>query len=261
MHIQDIITSLEQVAPRHLQESYDNAGLIVGEPGTPCSGVMCSLDATEEVIRDAHAHGCNLVVSHHPVIFHGLKNVSRQTVTGRAVYAAIECGIALYACHTNLDNVLHQGVNQRIAERIGLKEVQILQPLPRGADTGAGVIGTLSLPMPAAEFLSFLKGRMQSGCIRYTGYQDHVIAKVAVCGGSGSFLITRAAAAGADAFVTADVKYHDFFLDNPTMLLADIGHYESEQFTITLLAEIISQQFPNFAVLSTQVNTNPINYL
>lgn len=270
IRIQDIAQACERIAPLHLQESYDNCGLLVGDSDWECTGVLCSLDITEDVVREAQALHCNCIVAHHPVIFGGIKQLNSHTVSGRAILLAVKYQIALYAIHTNLDNVYFKGVNSKIAERLGLYNTRILLPKASvlqqhtgapGTAPGSGMIGTLAMPMPASEFLTFLKERMHSGVIRYTGYRDTLIQEVAVCGGAGHFLIHEARKAGADAYVTSDLKYHDFFLDKDDLLLADIGHFESEQFTIQLLQDIISEQFPNFAVLLTQVNTNPVNYL
>ena len=261
MQIQDIIRVLEAVAPPQLQESYDNSGLLVGDPESALTGVLFCLDSTEAVVEEAVRKGCNLVVAHHPIVFRGLKRLNGATYVERTVMQAIRNGIALYAIHTNLDNVHQQGVNARIAQKLGLRHTRILAPKPGLTDVGAGLLGELPAPMPEADFLQEVKQAFRTGCVRHTALRYKPIAIVAVCGGSGSFLLADAVRAGADAFVTADFKYHEFFDAEHRLIIADVGHYESEQFTIELLYELIHEKFPNFALHLTEVNTNPVFYL
>jgi dinuclear metal center YbgI/SA1388 family protein len=266
--IHELTTYLETIAPSHYQEDYDNSGLLVGDPQTEITGIMISLDATEAVIDEAVAKGCNLVVSHHPIIFRGLKRLTGRNYVERVVIKAIREGVALYAIHTNLDNVLRNGVNGKIAEKLGLENTRILaqKPLHKNGlpapdpEVGSGVIGALPAPMTEHDFLQSLKDRMQVGCIKHTPLRGRMIQSIAVCGGAGGFLLPRAIAAGADFFVTADYKYHEFFDADGQIVIADIGHYESEQFTIDLLYEIISKKYSNFAPYCTSVNTNPVHY-
>ncbi len=260
MKIREITQYLEAVAPKHLQESYDNAGLIVGDEQVECTGCLISLDVTEAVIEEACANGCNLIVAHHPIIFGGLKQLIGATYVERTVIKAITNGIAIYAIHTNLDNVLH-GVNAMIADRLKVENLSILRPKSDDAlNIGAGVVGTLDKPIEELNFLAFLKIKMQTGCIRHTRLLGRPIKKVALCGGAGSFLLKDAIAAGADVFITGDFKYHEFFDAEDKILIADIGHYESEQFTIPLLYGYLSEKFPNFALRLTKTNTNPVKY-
>lgn len=261
MQIQDILAVLENVAPPHLQEPYDNAGLLVGDPKVEVTGVLFSLDSTEAVVEEALALGCNLVVAHHPIVFRGLKRFNGATYVERTIMQAIRKGVALYAIHTNLDNVYHQGVNAKIAEKLGLKNTRILSPRVGQPDIGAGMLGTLPQPMPETDFLHHVKTALQASCVRHTALRNRPVETVAVCGGSGSFLLPEALRAGADAFVTADFKYHEFFDAEGRLVIADIGHYESEQFTIELLFQIIREKFPTFALHCTKVNTNPVYYL
>jgi dinuclear metal center YbgI/SA1388 family protein len=339
-----IIDHLATVAPPVYQEGYDNAGLIVGDASQVCTGVITCLDSTEAVVAEAVAKGCNLIVAHHPIVFRGLKQFTGRTYVERVVMAAIRHDIAIYAIHTNLDNVYAQGVNGRIAARLGLANTRILAPqatlkratvfaeaaqvealkealtgavtgpqLPQAAVrhvslgartgqavsiqlevvyaaaqhravgrvfadfpeadvlyseisnanplTGAGLVGELATPMPEMDFLRFLKEQLHVGGVKYTGLRGEQVQTVALCGGAGGFLLPQAKAAGAQFFVTADYKYHEFFDAEAQIVIADIGHYESEQFTIDLLAEIIREKFGNFAVHLTEVNTNPVNYL
>jgi dinuclear metal center YbgI/SA1388 family protein len=363
MKIADIISFVETLAHPSLQEHYDNAGLITGDAGWECSGIICSLDATEEVVKEAIRKKCNLIVAHHPIIFGGLKKINGKNYVEKTVIAAIKNDIAIYAIHTNLDNVM-EGVNGKIAAMLGLKNISILSPKentlqklftfvpldkaeqvrnaifaaggghignysecsfnttgtgtfkageganPYVGETGkqhqedeirievifpsflatkiiatlkaahpyeevaydvvplanthqaigSGIIGELTKPEEEKDFLARVKSAFNAPVIRHTPLLNKPVKKVAVCGGAGSFLISKALAAGADAFITADMKYHEFFDANSRMLIADIGHYESEQFTINLLHEVLEQKFLTFAILKTEVVTNPIRY-
>lgn len=260
MRIRDITDVLEAVAPLHLQESYDNAGLIVGHPEEEVTGVLFCLDSTEAVVSEAVQKGCNLIVAHHPIVFRGLKRLNGHSYVERTVMEAIRQQVAIYAIHTNLDNVLQQGVNAKLAERIGLNHLHILAPRPGSADTGAGMLGELPEPMRETDFLAHLKKSLHAGSIRHTALLGKAIRRVAICGGAGSFLLPQAIAQNADAFVTADFKYHEFFDADGRILIADVGHYESEQFTIELLRDIVQEKFPTFALHLTTLRTNPVFY-
>lgn len=256
-----ITAHLESIAPRHLQESYDNAGLITGRPEWHCTGVVFALDSTEAVIAEAVALGANLVVAHHPIVFRGLKTITGSNYVERTLIAAIKQDIAIYAIHTNLDNVLQNGVNQRIGQQLGLQNLRILAP--KSSDTnqiGAGVVGDLSSEMTEDAFLERLKSAMRAQVVRHTELTGGRVAKVAVCGGSGSFLLPQAIHAGAQVFVTADFKYHEFFDADGQIVIADIGHYESEQYTIDLLFSLVSEKFPTFVLHLTKQYTNPVRY-
>ena len=363
MQILDIIRVLEAKAPLSLQESYDNAGLLTGDPGWECQGILCTLDATEEVILEAKSRGCNLVVAHHPIIFSGLKKINGKNYVEKTVIAAIKNDIAIYAIHTNLDNVLN-GVNTQLADRLGLINRSILAPktgqlmklftfvpvayaekirlalfeagagnigeyseasfnteglgtFKGSANThpfvgepgkrqeekemrievifpaylqafiiealisahpyeevaydiialsndyqvvGTGLLGELPEELDEKGFLHMLKTSFELAVIRHTPLRGKKVKKVALCGGSGSFLIGKAVSAGADIYISADIKYHEFFDANNRIVVADIGHWESEQFTTDLLLEILQAKFPTFAVLKSGVKTNPVNY-
>jgi len=363
MKIKELIIFLESLAHPSLQEQYDNAGLITGEAGWECSGIICALDATEEVVKEAISKKCNLIVAHHPVIFSGLKKINGNNYVEKAIITAIKNDIAIYAIHTNLDNVL-EGVSGKMADMLGLKNISILSqkestlkklftfvPVDKadqvrnaifaagggyfgnysecsfnaggtgtfkagkGADPyvgeigkqhqekeikievifpfymenkivaalkeshpyeevaydllnltnnypviGSGAIGELAVAIDETIFLAEVKKIFKVPMIRHTALLSRKIKKVALCGGAGSFLIPKALAASADAFITADIKYHEFFDANNQLLIVDIGHYESEQFTINLLHEVLGQKFPTFAVLKTAVETNPVMY-
>lgn len=364
MKIADIAAILEELAPPSLQESYDNSGLLVGNPTAEVSKALISLDVTEEVIDEAIHEKANLVIAHHPIVFKGLKRLNGANYVERTVIKAIQNNIAIYAIHTNLDNVLAGGVNGKIADRLQLINRTILQPkssnlfklvtfVPvaatevvlnalfdagagkigaydrcsfrnegmgtfRGDDTtqphvgvpgenhaepehrievilpnwkkrsvlsalmqahpyeevaydvyplenhhpgvGSGLVGELDKLMSKDDFLHHVKTQMKASVIRFTESSENYIKRVAVCGGSGSFLIGAAKAAGADAYITGDVKYHEFFDAENQLMICDIGHYESEQFTIELLGEFLSEKIPTFAVIFTKTDTNPIKY-
>ena len=363
MKIMEAIQVLEQAAPLSYQEGYDNAGLLTGNSNWNCTGILCTLDATEQVITEAKERRCNLVVAHHPIIFGGLKKITGRNYVEKSVISAIKHDIVIYAIHTNLDNVLH-GVNNRIADRLGLVSRRILAPkdgqlmklcsfvplaqadelrtalfeagaghigrysdcsfnvegtgtFKGGAGTnpfagnpgelhrekevklevifpahlqsrlvaallkshpyeevaydiiplanehpevGSGLIGELPEPVTEEGFLHILKNAFELSIVRHTPLLGKKIQKVALCGGAGSFLTGRALAAGADVYVTADVKYHEFFDANDRLVIADIGHWESEQYTSELLVELLQAKFPTFAVLKSAINTNPVRY-
>jgi dinuclear metal center YbgI/SA1388 family protein len=363
MKIAAIISFLESIAPPALQEHYDNAGLIAGDAGWDCTGIICSLDAIEEVVQEAIEKKANLIVAHHPIIFSGLKKINGKNYVEKTVITAIKNDIAIYAIHTNLDNVI-DGVNGRMADVLGLQNRSILLPkentlkklftfvpvekaeevrnaiFAAGAgrignysecsfntegngtfkvgdearpfvgekgerhtekeirvevifpayleygiitalksahpyeevafdvvplsnqhpETGAGIVGELPGALEEIAFLEQLKQSFGLSIVRHSPLTGKKIKRVALCGGAGSFLVSRALSSSADAFVTADMKYHEFFDANGRLLIADIGHYESEQFTISLLQEVLRQKFPNFAVLKTTVETNPVRY-
>lgn len=363
MKILDLITVIEKYAAPELQEDYDNAGLITGDHSWDCTGALCTLDVTVEVIKEAKENNCNLIVAHHPIIFRGLKKITGKNYVERVIIEAIKNDIAIYAAHTNLDNVV-LGVNGMIAKKIGLKNITILQPKEKmlrrlitfapidkaeevrkaifdagaghigkysecsfnsngtgtfkageGADPyvgeigkrhqenetkieivypfyledqvvkalvdnhpyeevaydiftmdnvhfgiGAGIFGELEEPADEKDFLKFVRETFRAKGIRHTALLGKPVKKVAVCGGAGSFLIRKAVQKGADIYITGDVKYHEFFDAEGRLVIADIGHYESEQFTMDLLHDLLAEKFPTFAVLKTKVNTNPVKY-
>ncbi len=261
MKIRELTNYLEEIAPLYLQENYDNTGLIIGEEDEEIRAVLTTLDATEEVVEEAMQLDCNLILAHHPIVFHGLKKVNRQHYIGRAIIKAIKNNIAIYAAHTNLDNVLVDGVNQKIADRIGLVQAVILAPKdPQVPNIGSGLIGKLPQAMVADDFFDHLKRQLELSVIKYTTPPTGTMQNVALCGGSGSFLLPRAIGAGADVFISADFKYHEYFEANDKICVIDVGHYESEKFTKDLLLELIQRKFSNFAAYCSKVNTNPINF-
>jgi dinuclear metal center YbgI/SA1388 family protein len=363
MQINDCIHFLETIAPPAYQEGYDNCGLLTGQGDWNCTGMLCTLDATEAVIQEAIAAGCNLVVAHHPIIFGGLKKINGKNYVERAIITAIKNDIAIYAIHTNLDNVIG-GVSGKMAALLGLQDCTVLaqkegtlrklftfvpiaqaekvrnaifaagggyigqysecsfntdgtgtfkgnagtnpfvgQPGEQHREAeqkievifpavlekpilkalfeahpyeevaydivslnnihpgiGAGIIGQLPEPMPEKDFLERLKQVFLLPALRHTPFTGKLIQRVALCGGAGSSFILKALAAGADAYVTADLKYHEFFDADGKLLLADIGHFESEQFTIDLLFDLLNQKFPTFACRKSVTKTNPVHY-
>jgi len=265
MKIKELISFLESHAPLQYQEKYDNSGMIVGMADSELTGVIICLDSTEAVIDEAIEKGCNLVIAHHPIIFSGIKKLTGKTYIGRTVVKAIKHDIAIYAMHTNLDNVLNGGVSERIAQRLNLRNLEILDPKAaftlKGEEVGTGIIGYTSEPIDEMSFLKFVKKQMNVNIVRYTELRNKAVNKVAVCGGACSFLLKTAIMQEADIFITADFKYHEFFDAENKLVIADIGHYESEQFTIELIHELISNNFSTFAAHFTKVVTNPIKYL
>jgi dinuclear metal center YbgI/SA1388 family protein len=363
MKISTIINHLEELAPISLQESYDNSGLLVGNSNAEIEKALLCLDSIESVIDEAIERNCGLVIAHHPIVFSGLKSLTGKNYIERTILKAIKNNIAIYAIHTNLDNVKN-GVNKKIAEKIGLKNVQILSPksgklkklvffcplqdadkvraalfeagggtigdydycsfsvegegtFRAGSDTnphvgkrgelhrekekrielifpdylksslinalnenhpyeevafdvyslenkwgevGSGMIGELAEPEEAISFLDGVKLNLGTECIRHTAVVKEKVKRIAICGGSGSFLLNAAIAKKADVFITGDYKYHQFFDAEDKILIADVGHYESEQHTPELLQEYLKEKMPNFAFYLSKENTNPINY-
>ncbi len=363
MLIQDIISEIEKFAPPAYQESYDNSGLLVGNKETKVTGVLLSLDCIESIIDEAISLKCNLIIAHHPIIFGGLKRLNGNNYVERTVIKAIQNNIAIYACHTNLDNVKH-GVNAKIAEKLGLINLKILAPKKQllkklvtyvpdsqsekvrnslfeaGAgnignysncsfningtgtfkgnensdpfvgekgklhkenetrievifesvnesailknlfanhpyeevafdvypventyqNVGSGMTGEFKKPLTETEFLNLVKKAFHLKVVKHTPLLNKPIKKVAFCGGSGSFLIKNAINSGSDAYISADIKYHEFFDAESKLLIADTGHFENEQFTPEIFYELIQKKFTTFATYLSKVNTNPVNY-
>ncbi|WP_075602881.1 Nif3-like dinuclear metal center hexameric protein [Saccharicrinis aurantiacus] len=364
MQVKDIIKELELFAPPSFQESYDNAGLIVGNSNDAVSAALISLDITEEVVQEAIDRKCDLIISHHPIIMGGIKRLNGNNYVERSVIKAIKNNIAIYACHTNADSV-KTGVNGMISKKIGLQNCKILDPkknsllklvtyapkanadavrdaiFSAGAgnignydscsfntegtgtfkanadanphvgnlgelhqeeeirietvvpaylknkvvsallkshpyeevafdlfplenvwnEVGSGMIGELPEDESELDFLKRIKKIFNVGCIKYTSLLNKPVKKVALCGGAGSFLVNKAKALGADVFISGDFKYHQYFDAENQLVIADIGHFESEQFTKELFYELLTKKIPNFAVCLSNVNTNPIKYL
>ena len=257
--IKDIATAIEEFAPKNLQESYDNAGLQVGFPETEVTAVLLCLDVTEEVLAEAKARHCNLVVSHHPLIFKGLKEVTGSDATQRMVIYALQNEIAVYSAHTNLDSAW-EGVSHEMAHMLSLRDINVLEP-KEDPSVGLGVIGIID-PTPKIEFLRKVKETFNGKCLRYSSQSPQlVIRKVAVCGGAGASLISKAIKAQADVLVTGDVKYHDFTSFGLDILIADIGHYESETCTKKILSRIIRDKYPDCVVYFSETEKNPVKFM
>ncbi|NVK52567.1 MAG: Nif3-like dinuclear metal center hexameric protein [Flavobacteriaceae bacterium] len=269
MKIKDITNFIEELAPLHYAEDFDNVGLLVGNYNTTVSGVLVTLDTLEQTVQEAIAKNCNLIVSFHPIIFSGLKKLNGNSYVERVVLKAIKNDIAIYAMHTALDNV-QQGVSGKICEVLGIQNPQILIPksnIKSKETIGMGMIGELPNAMNEVDLLQFVKTTMKTDCVRHSEILNTPIQKVAVLGGSGSFAISNAIASKADAYISADFKYHDFFKAEKKILLIDVGHYESEQFTKNLLVEHLTKKITNFApalsvgnIMLSEKSTNPIYY-
>ena len=259
MKIRKVIDALERFAPLPLQESYDNAGLQVGLTETEISGALLCLDVTEAVVDEAISRGCNLIVAHHPLIFRKLAHISDGSYVERAVIKAIKNDVVIVAMHTNLDNAL-DGVNFKMAEKMGLADLQPLQE-PEVDGKWSGVVGTLPAPMSAEDFVKMLKERFGVASVRANELLRRPVSRVALCGGAGSFMLGDALRAGADAFVTGEMGYHEFFGHEQQLQICVIGHYESEQFTTEIFRDIISRECPGVKTCIAETITNPIVYL
>lgn len=257
MKIKDVITTLEKFAPLPLQDSYDNAGLQVGITEADCSGVLLCLDVTEPVLMEARERGCNMVVSHHPLLFHSMRHLTDATYVERCVRLAVRNDITIYSAHTNLDNA-PMGVSFRMAQQLEMSEVRFLVDNHNGG--GSGVVGRLTDPMSAESLINKVKDVFHAECAMTNAMSGRLINKVALCGGAGDFLINEAVAQDCDAFLTGEIHYHQFFGLEDKILLMAIGHYQSEQYTIPLLESIIRRDYPDVRLLHTQYNTNPILY-
>ena len=363
MKLKEFTKYLDEEIPLAYQEDYDNSGIQVGSPKQEISSAIICLDVTEEVLNEAVTHGCDIIVSHHPLIFKGIKSLTGKTFTEKILQGAITNEIAIYSAHTNLDAV-GNGVSRKMAEKIGLEQISILSPLEnqllklvtfipeahvekvknalfeagagvtgnydncgftlsgtgsfRGNENanpfigekgkihyepevrfetilfnhlkdkvilallathpyeevaydlyslknnnigiGLGCVGKLANPVPERDFLKLISKTFDARGIRHTNLNGKMVSKVALCGGSGASLINNAIRSGADAFVTADIKYHDFFNAENRILLVDAGHFETEKFSREILKDLIIKKFPKFAVRFSETNTNPINY-
>lgn len=260
MKIKEITSLIESFAPLGWQASYDNAGLIVGRPDDEVEAILLAVDVTEEVIREAVERGCGLIVTHHPIIFHPLKRLNSASQVERCVEEAIRRGIALYACHTNLDSA-PEGMSSRLAEMLGVKNCSLLEPNERIEGVGFGVVGELPEPIPTEEYLQRVREVLGCACIRHSRIASEQVRRVAICTGSGGSMIPLAQRAGADLYITADLKYNDFMTPEGGLTVADVGHFESEYCAIEILFDILSKKLCTFAVLRSNATRNPIQYL
>ena len=258
--VKEIAESIEAFAPTDLQESYDNAGLQVGDPEMGVTAVLLCLDVTEDVLKEALQRECNMIVSHHPLIFKGVKQLIGADTTQRLLIEALKHNIAVYSAHTNLDSVW-DGVSHEIARRLSVKDLQVLQPQPSNPKVGLGVVGNIK-PVPKIEFLRKIKEKFHVAALRYSAQSPAlVVRRVAVCGGAGASLISSAISAKADILVTGDVKYHDFTSYGSDIIIADLGHYESELCSREILSRVIREKFPDLTLYFSDSETNPIKIL
>ncbi len=269
VRVREVIDALEEFAPLPLQESYDNAGLQVGLTEAEVSGVLLCLDVTEEVVNEAMELGCNMIVSHHPLLFRGLKTISDTDIVQRCVRLAIQNDINIYSAHTNLDNTA-DGVNYVIAEKLGLVDVEMMMPRrvmvsmggrQREVMAGSGMIGYLPEGEDSLAFLQRVKQAFELECLMHNELLVRPIQSVAICGGAGDFLLDEAIRRQADAFLTGEMHYHQYMGREQQIQIGVMGHYQSEQYTVGLLGEVIGAKCPELSLFRTTVCTNPIKYL
>lgn len=261
MKIKDVLSALERFAPLPLQEDFDNAGLQLGLTETELSGALLCLDVTEKIVDEAISKGCNLIVSHHPLLFHPLKKISDADYVQSSVIKAIQNNIAIISMHTNMDNA-RGGVNFKIAEKMELTNVHFFcTKIVDGIECGSGVIGEFEEPKAADDFIIDIKKTFDVECVQCNQLLRREIKNVAICGGAGSFLINDAIAEGADAFVTGEMHYHEYFGNEQKIQIAVIGHYQSEQYTNEIFKSIIQDACESLPVFMAETNTNPIIYL
>jgi dinuclear metal center YbgI/SA1388 family protein len=259
--IKQVLSALERFAPLPLQESWDNAGLQLGLTEAEVSGALLCLDVNEQIVDEAISKGCNLIVSHHPLLFRGLKQISGADYVQRCVIKAIKHDVVIVSMHTNMDNAL-DGVNWKIAERLGLTECRFFaQKTVDGIEAGSGVVGCFEQPMQARDFVALVKERFQVDCAQCNELLQRPISKVAICGGAGDFLLPDAVREGADAFITGEMHYHLFFDREQQIQICVIGHYQSEQFTAEIFRNIIQKDCPGVRTVIAETNTNPIVYI
>ena len=257
MKVKDIIAVIEDFAPLSIQEGWDNSGLCVGSPEDDASSILLGLDCTEKLVDEAIECGADLIITHHPLIFSGLKKISPDDPIGAAVIKAVRNGISIYAAHTNADKVI-AGVSGAMAARLGLTDVEILEE--DGEGTGLGVVGNLPSPLSAKEAIALVKDRFSLKMMKTSAPVECPVRRIAMCGGSGGSLIRSAQKAGAQLYISGDISYHNFFTRKGFMIM-DIGHYESEKEIVEILFSLIKKNFPTFAVRITQnINSNPIYY-
>ncbi len=262
MTIRDITSIIEQFAPLSLQESYDNSGLIVGRMDDEVHGVLLAVDVTEEVLDEAEREGCDMIITHHPIVFHAMKRFNSANYVERCVERAIRRGIALYACHTNLDSTPN-GMSWRVGSMVGLGDMSVLEPRRDDPAAGFGVVGVLPRAESALAFMQRVKSIFEVGAVRHSDIrsEEFMVRRVAICTGAGGSLIDAALRADADIYITADLRYNDFMRGEGRMILADIGHFESEFCAINIINDVLSKKMCNFAVRKSVCSRNPIHYL
>lgn len=262
----DIIAAIEQMAPRRLQEDYDNTGLQCGSLDEPCTGVLLCVDVTADIVDEARRRACNLIVTHHPLLFRAIRQVDGRGRVQAALVAAIKSDVTVYSCHTAVDNA-PGGISHAMAARLGLRDIEVLESRedPDLGAVGSGVIGTLSEPLTPAAFVALVKQKFGSPVARCSDPAmlpaGKTIQRVGLCGGAGAFLLDRAHSLGADAYLTSDTKHNVFIDCARDIFLVDIGHYESEECSKDIFYHVITKKFPNFAVYYSTFEENPIKYL
>lgn len=259
MKVREIAKLLEESLPLRWQESYDNAGLVVGNPEAEVSQVLVALDATEEVVEEAIEVGAQMIVTHHPIIFSPLRRLAWENRQQRTIAKAVAAGVALYAAHTNLDSAPLEGISHLLGCRLGLLEECLLEP-SKEEGVGIGIIGSLSEAVKAEELLGRIKSELGIKALRHSPIRVDSVRRVAICSGSGGSLIEAAEAAGADVYISADFKYHNF-VDADRMILVDAGHFETEICAIDILFELLSKKISNFAVRKSARIENPVCYM
>ncbi|MGN1263405.1 MAG: Nif3-like dinuclear metal center hexameric protein [Prevotella sp.] len=261
MKIKEVLSALERFAPLPLQEGWDNAGLQIGLTETEVSGVLLCLDVNEKVIDEAMAKQCNLIVSHHPLLFRGLKTISDTDYVQRTVMKAIRNNVAVVSMHTNMDNA-KGGVNHKMAAKLGLENVEFFaRKTTDGIEAGNGVVGELPEPVAADEFIRMVKRTFGVECAMCNELLERPVKKVAICGGAGDFLLGQAVETGADAFITGEMHYHVYFGMEQKIQICVIGHYQSEQYTAEIFREILEKEYTNIRLHIAETCTNPIVYL
>ncbi len=260
MKLKIVIDKLNGFAPNDYQESFDNSGLQIGDVNSEIVKVLVCLDVTEKVINEAISIGANLIVSHHPLIFHGIKHITEKTYIERVIRTAIKNDIAIYSMHTNLDKI-QNGVSCRLAECIGLKNISILSTDIHNNNIGLGAIGELDEEYDEIEILNKVKQLLHINAIKHSPLLNKKVKKIALCGGSGAEFIQDAIDKGAEIYFTADIKYHEYFMPENQIVIADIGHYESEIITKDIIYEQLIEIFPKFAVAKSQTECNPVCFV
>ena len=259
MKVREITSLIEAFAPLSLQESYDNAGLIVGREDDEIHRVLLTVDVTEEVIEEALEQECDMIVAHHPIIFHALKRFNSSSYVERCVEQAIRHGIVIYAAHTNLDSA-QDGMSWRVAQMLGLENIEVLDPTS-SEGAGFGVVGELSEAVASEDFMRRVMECFSVGALRHSDIVLPKVRRVAICTGAGGSLIDKARDASADIYLTSDLKYNDFMRHEKSIILADMGHFESEYCVIQILFDILSKKIPIFAVRKSVRSRNPVNYM
>lgn len=260
--IHDVIRAIENVFPPHYQEDYDNTGLQLGDTARSCSGVLVCVDVTTDIIDEARQNGCNLIVAHHPLIFHPLKRITSVGRVDNAICQAIKDDIAIYACHTSADNTPLVGVSWKMGQMLGLSDIQVLEHRDN-TNIGSGIVGNLPQPLSCRQLVEKVKATFHAPVARCSALTpaDALISRIALCGGAGSFLLPTAIDSGAQAFIASDCKHNNFIDHAKSIFLIDIGHFESEECTKQIFYQLIRENFPNFAVRYSQIEKNPIIYL